>query len=163
MRSTLAFFFLLFITGCGGGGELAVTGSVGGEKFDAKTAFFGGPFIAFTMAEEDCMDFAWVKKSIDQDDDVPVDRNVKSLILAFDESDVAQGNHSVEGDAPVDARFVGVEGDVLTVHRAREGFLEVAELEDGDHAVGTVSLTFEDGSIAGDFDIEWCTNLSSKY
>ncbi|MEC7948063.1 MAG: hypothetical protein VX265_10890 [Myxococcota bacterium] len=163
MRSSLALFSFLSLIGCGGGGELAVAGSVGGEKFNAKTAFFGGPFIAFTTAEEECMDFAWVKKSIDEGDEVPVDRNVTSLLLTFDESDVTTGNHSVEGDAPVDARFVGVQGDVLTVHRAREGFLEVTELEDGDHAIGTVSLTFEDGSIAGDFDIDWCANLSSKY
>jgi hypothetical protein len=163
MRRTLALVPLALALGCGGGSDLSVTGTVGGEKFTAKTAFFGGPFVAFVGADEDCMDFAWVEKSIDENDEVPVDRNVKALILSFEESDVAEGNHSVEGDAPVDARYVGVEGDVLTVHRAREGFLEISELEASDHTVGNVSLTFEDGSISGDFDVEWCTNLSSKY
>lgn len=163
MRTTLALMSLALGVGCGGSSIVNVKGTVGGEKFAAKTAFFGGPFIAFTADEADCMDFAWVKKSIDENDDVPVDRNVKSLILAFEDSDVATGNFSLEGDAPVDGRYVGVEGDVLTVHRAREGFLEVSELEDNSHVVGNLALTFEEGSLTGDFDIEWCTNLSSKY
>lgn len=163
MRSPLALIPLALTLGCAGGSEVSVTGTVAGEKFSAKTAFFGGPFVAFVAADEECVDFAWVQKSIDENDEVPVDRNVKSLILSFEESDVAEGNHSVEGDAPVDARYVAVDGDILTVHRAREGFLEISELEGGDHAVGNVSLTFEDGSISGEFDVEWCTNLSSKY
>lgn len=163
MRRSLTLVPLALLVACGGGGEVNVTGTVGGEKFNAKTAFFGGPFIAFTAEEEDCMDFAWVQKSIDENDDPPVDRNVRALILAFEDSEVAAGNHSVEGDAPVDARYIGVQRDVLTVHRAREGFLEVSELEADSHAVGNLSLTFEDGSLTGDFDVEWCTNLSSKY
>jgi len=163
MRKLFPLLSISLATGCGGGSEVSVTGTVGGEKFSATTAYFGGPFIAFTADEADCMDFAWVKKSIDENDEVPVDRNVKSLILAFNDSDVVEGNHSLEGNAPVDGRYVGVQGDVLTVHRAREGFLEVSELESDSHVVGNLALTFEDGSITGDFDVEWCTNLSSKY
>ncbi len=163
MRTALRLAPLFLAIGCGSDPVMDITGSVDGTKFTAATAYFGGPFIAFVSTEDECMDFAWVQKSIDENDDPPVERDIKALLFTFEESDVTKGNYSVEGNAPVDARFIMVESGALTVHRAREGFLDVTELEATDSAAGNFQLGFENGELNGDFDIEWCNNLKSKY
>jgi hypothetical protein len=163
MRSTFTIIPLLLSIGCGDDTIFDITGKVDGTAFTADSAYWGGPFVAFVNQPDDCMDYAWVQKSIDENDDPPTDRDLKALLFTYEESDVAEGNNSVEGNAPVDARLIIVQDGALTVHRAQTGFLDLAEITKKDRAIGNFTLGFESGDLTGDFEIDWCNNLKSKY
>jgi hypothetical protein len=153
------------LPGCGADTFADITGEVGGVKVNATTFYWGGPYLMFTNTEGDCEDVAWVNRgpTYENGGTAPTDFDMITLLFTFEATDVVETNASLEGDAPVDARVLTVEGDALTVYKAREGTLIIDSLEDEGVATGTFALGFEDGELSGEFEVEWCNNLSAKY
>ena len=167
-RALPALFFAAagaLVSACGAETFADITGEVEGVKVNATTFYWGGPYLVFTDTESDCKDMSWVQRgpTYENGGTAPTDSDMVALLFTFEATDVVETNASLEGDAPVDARVLTVEGDALTVYKAREGTLIVDSLEDEGVATGSFALGFEDGSLNGEFEIEWCNNLKAKY
>lgn len=155
----------LALTGCGSSTYADLSGTVAGSKFSATTFFWGGPFLIFTSNDQDCLDMAWVKRgpTYENGGEAPATGDMSALLFTFEASDVSETNISLEGDSPVDARLLVVEGEALTVYRGIEGTLIIDPLEGQDNAIGSLAVGFDDGSIEGEFEVEHCTNLVAPY
>jgi hypothetical protein len=76
---------------------------------------------------------------------------------------VEAGDVVLGGTSPVDARLLVVKNEALTVYRADDGNIDVTEVSEDDGAIGSFTTVFDEGSLEGDFQVDWCTNLKSKY
>ena len=157
---------LLATAACGSGTFTEITGTVAGVKLNPTTYYWGGPFLVFTNLEQDCKDMAWVERGpfFENGGEAPVSDDMVALLFTFEDTDVTGGtNVSLKGESAVDARLLVVESDALTVYKAKEGEFIVDEAEEGDHALGSFALSFDDGTLTGDYEVEWCTNLKTPY
>ena len=151
---------------CGAQSTADITGTVAGHKMNATAYFWGGPYLVFTDHEDECLDMAWVKRgpTYENGGPAPTDYDMTALLFTFEATDVVSTNTNLEGDAPVDARLLVVEGDTLTVFKARTGTLVVDSVEEEGMALGNFDIGFQDyWQLSGDFEIEWCNNLKAKY
>lgn len=149
-------------SGCGSEPFADISGSVDGVSLKAANFYWGGPFMVFTNLEGECADVSWVDLGprFSTGGEPPVADDLVALLFTYNDSDVVEGDNSVAGNAPVDARLIVIEDAAMTVTLAEEGSIDITALdkEEG-NAAGTFGLTFENGSLDGDFDVEWCNNL----
>lgn len=141
--------------------ETTITGSaLGGNGLGAVgTAMWGGSYILFTDWEFACTDLAWVQSQYSPDTP-PTELSFFGLQFTFLAGDpVAVGNFSVFGEAPVNARALHVDGTEFNDERARDGVLEVLEVEPEGLVEGTFDVEFTDGRLEGTFAAEYCVNL----
>lgn len=167
MDRSLALFTLIAAlgtgpVGCGGGGMAEVTGTVGGYSLNANSWYWGGPFLVLASRDYDCIDMSWVKRTWVGGDEAPVSADVTALQFTYNEGDVVTGTYSVEGAAPVKADLLVVEAGALQVFDARTGALVLEDLEDEGIATGSFDLGFDDGTLSGSFEAEYCNNLKTK-
>ncbi len=170
MRTPLA-LLTLGLVACGDGTFADVSGTVAGQKFTAASWFYGGPFIAVSNVEDDCDAYAWVSRGstyetgmTEEEGAPPLDRDLMMLLFTYDGDAVSAGNLSLGGEAPADGRMLVVDGGALAVHRVVDGSLNVEEVDkDKELVMGSVDVSFDDGSVKGDFEIGYCTNLKVKY
>lgn len=162
---TTALLLTATLVGCGADTFADISGQVDGTKLNATSFYWGGPYLAFTNTESSCEDMAWIDRgpTYENGATAPTDYDMVTLLFTFEETDVVETNVSLEGDAPVDARVLTVVDDALTVYKAREGTLIVDALEDEGLAAGSFALSFEEGELTGEYEVEWCTNLVAKY
>ena len=104
----------------------------------------------------------WVKRTWIDGDQAPVSSDMVALQFTYNEGDVVAGTYSVEGAAPVTADLLVVEAGALQVFDASTGSILVDEVENGGIASGTFDLGFDEGSISGSFEVEYCNNLKTK-
>lgn len=163
--STAALLLPAALIGCAPDTFADISGEVDGTKINATSFFWGGPYLAFTNTESTCEDMAWINRgpTYENGGTAPTDYDMVTLLFTFEETDVVETNVSLEGDAPVDARVLTVVDDALTVYKAREGTLIVESVEEEGLATGSFALSFEEGELTGDYEIEWCTNMVAKY
>lgn len=156
---------VLTLAGCGSSTYADLSGTVDGNKFTASTFFWGGPFLIFTSNQQECIDFAWVKRgpTFENGGEAPNTGDMSALLFTFEGSDVTPTNTSLEGDSPIDARLLVVQDDALTVHRGVQGALIIDSVEGQDNAIGSLAVGFDEGSIEGEFEVEHCTNLVAPY
>jgi hypothetical protein len=149
---------------CGPDPYADISGSVGGEELKAQSFFWGEPYIVLSSEPFECMDMAWVKRgaNFETGGAPPTDSDMTALLFTYEDTDVVAGSFSVEGDAPIDARLLVVSNGALTVYKARTGALDVDSVEAEEHAVGSFELGFDEGSLSGEFEVEWCNNLKSR-
>ena len=152
----------VLIAGCSGGGTAEVTGAVSGYSLTPSAQWWGGPFLVITSEPLDCIDMYWVKRSMVNGDEAPVDKDLVALQFTYNEGDVIAGTYSVEGAATVIADLLVIEGGALQVFDARTGALVVDEIEEEGFATGSFDLGFDDGTLSGSFDIEFCNNMKTK-
>lgn len=138
-----------------------IEGTLGGAEFDPAVGYWGGPFIAFSNQDLDCQDLWFVAK--DYDDTNPSDQGFSLLQITFDDSDVVGGDFTVAGESPVDAYYLVGDDDVLTIDEALSGTISIDDFTGSAPVKGTLSLEMVGGSVAGDFKVEHCANLSSAY
>lgn len=152
---------LLTATACGAKASATVEGAVDGVRFTASNYWWGGPFIVFTDVEGECKDVAWADPgpTFATGGEAPVDGDLNAVLVTFLDTDVVKGDYAVGQVAPVDVRFLHVDDGEMTVSIAQEGTLVVDETEAEGMTAGSIAVSFEDGSIEGDFDLEWCNNL----
>jgi hypothetical protein len=152
---------LLAGPGCGSKASATVEGAVAGTRFTASNFWWGGPYIVLTDVEGECKDVAWAEPgpTFASGDEAPVEGDLNAVLITFLDTDVVKGDYAVGQVAPVDVRFISVNDGEMDVYIAQEGSLKVDAVEDEGNAAGSVAVSFEDGSIEGDFDIEWCNNL----
>lgn len=158
----LTFALASALTGCGAKSFATINGSVDGVKLKAANFYWGGPFVVFTNLEGECSDVSWVDLGprFSTGAEPPVADDLVALLFTYNDSDVVAGDNSVAGNAPVDARLIVIDDGAMTVTLADEGTIDVTDIDkDEGNAVGTFGLTFENGSLDGEFDVEWCNNL----
>lgn len=161
----------LALVACGDGTFADVKGTVDGSGFTAGSWFYGGPFVAFSTAEDECDDYAWINRGTTyetgQSEDEgapPLDREMSVLLFTYEGESVSKGNLSLGGDAPADGRLLRISGGALEVFRVVDGSLDIEDIDDKKELMtGSVNVNFEDGSIKGDFEVGYCTNLKVKY
>ena len=152
------------LAACGPSPYADISGTVAGSSFSANTYFWGGPYLVFVDKPQECIDLYWIRRggTFQTGDEPPVDTDQRVLLFTYDESEVATGDYSLEGDAPVDGRLLDISGGAMTVYKATTGDLRVDEITKKDHAIGSFELGFDDGSLSGDFEIAWCNNLKAR-
>ena len=154
---------LAISTGCGGGTYAEISGSVEGININPTAYFYGGPFLVFTSRESECEDMAWVKRgsSFESGGEPPTDYDMKSLLFTYGNDEVVAENVNLEGESLIDARVLVVTGGAMAVYRSDGGYIEVTEFTKKGHVVGDFDITFENGSLTGDFEVEDCNNLKA--
>lgn len=154
----------LSVSGCGADAYADLSGTVAGETLKPEGYFWGGPFLIFTSKAYECIDMYWVKRgpTFETGVEPPVEDDIVALLFTFEDSDVTEGNVSLEGDAPVDGRLLVIQDGAMTVYRAETGSLTIDEFTKKDAAVGSFDVGFDDGSMSGDFEVDWCTNMKTK-
>ena len=164
IETALCAAVLAVCAGCGGGTFADVSGSVAGSKFSAQSWYWGGPYIVFVDQAWDCMDMYWVQRgpTFNNGGDAPTDKDMRALLFTYVAAGVVAGDYDLEGEAPVDARVLDVVDGALTVYEATTGNLVVDDVKDKGQAAGNFSLGFDDGSLEGDFRVDWCNNMKSK-
>ncbi len=152
-----------FLGGCAGGSSATVEGTAMGISLgDARYVYYGGPFLVISAKEVDCMDVDWVRRSYPEGT-VPTEDDRELLQFAFATSDVTEGQKSVGLGASVTSTILSISGGALTQSRATAGTLTVATMEEETLATGSFSgLTFEDGTLSGEYEAEWCVNLKDR-
>ncbi len=155
---------MLVVMGCGGGKAGAeVSGSALGISFgEAKYVYFGGPFVVVTPDPMECLDISWVRLSY-QDGTAPTEDDVRLLQFGFTGGDVTTGQKQIGLGASVTSTVVEVSGGTMAQTRANQGVLNVDELEEEVWASGSFEgVAFDDGTLDGTFEAEWCTNLKDR-
>ncbi len=152
------------LSGCGPSTYFDVSGVAGTISIAPASAYWGGPFIAFFNSPTECIDSWWIKRgpSFETGSESPIETDATVLLLTYEGEEVIVANNSVEGDAPVDARVIEISSGAVTVEKARTGYLDLTEINNRDEAIGTLELGFEEGTITGGFQVEWCNNLKSR-
>ncbi len=149
---------LTLLTGC----ELETTidGDVAGFDIGSVgTMFWGGKYLFFADEELDCVDLAWVHHTYSSGVD-PVGEDVTGLQFTFlDDPEAYTGFFSIGADAPISAKLLAVEGGAFTEFRGRSGTLTIDELEASDLASGTFEVDFDDGTLSGTWEADYCVNL----
>ena len=167
MRTYLTGLVTAMCIGCGANPFAEVSGEVSGYTLAPQTMFWGGPFIVFVDQPLDCMDMAWVKRGTNfRDGDAApenLDEDIVGLLFTYESEEVVVQNTSLDGDAPVDARLLVTRDGALAVYKATSGELDLTEFTSKEHALGSFSLGFDEGDLSGEFDVEWCRNLKSRY
>lgn len=160
-----ALLVAVFSSGCGSKAFADISGSVDGIKLSAEASFWGGPFVVFTDKPFECMDMYWVKRgqNFETGVEAPVTEDMVALLFTYEASAVEAGDVVLGGTSPVDARLLVVKNEALTVYRADDGNIDVTEVSEDDGAIGSFTTVFDEGSLEGDFQVDWCTNLKSKY
>ncbi len=152
---------VLLSTGCGGPYAL-IEGNVAGKDLSqVNTVMFGGPFIVFADADLDCLDMSFVSRHYTQGEAV-TDFDFRLLQFAFTDPDVFEGVFNLAGEASVTAKFVSQTDGAFGEHRGREGILEVDALEADKLALGIFDVSFDEGSLSGEYEAEWCRNLKDN-
>jgi hypothetical protein len=159
----LLFLPTTFLAGCGIETYAELTGSVEGHSFTPVAAYWGGPFLVLTNEELACMDMSWVNRTYVSGDEAPINKDLEAMQFTFNESDAVAGTYSVEGYAPVYGHFISINDGALDIWRAKTGSLVVDEITKQDVLIGTFNVGFDDGAMTGEFALEWCNNLKSKY
>ena len=151
--------------GCTDAPYAEVSGSVGGYALSPMTTYWGGPFLIMANEPLDCMDMAWVKRGTNfrDGDESPLDEDIVALLFTYESDEVVVQNTSMEGDAPVDARVLVTRSGALAVYKADAGELDVSEITKNDDVIGSFDLGFDDDSLSGEFLLEWCNNLKTRY
>ena len=155
--------FVSIAIGCGGGTFADISGSVEGVKLNATSFYHGGPFLVFTSRESECLDMAWVERGskFSSGEEPPTDYDMVSLLFTYANDEVVAENVSVDGQSLVDARLIVVSGGAMTVYDTAGGFIDVTEIDKKDHVIGNFDLSFDNGSLQGDFEVEYCNNLKA--
>ena len=156
---------LPLLAACGSDSFATVKGEIDGEAFRPTLFYWGGPYIVFSTQDGDCMDAAWVRRgpAFQTDDEAPVDTDMTAVLFTYDAEEVAAGDFSVEGDAPIDARVIRATDGVITVFRATAGGLVVDPIDEAEApATGSFELIFDEGTLSGDFEVEWCNNMKDR-
>ena len=164
-RFLMISFAAVGVMGCSGSPYAEVSGQVGDFKLSPLTTYWGGPFMILVDEPLDCMDMAWVKRGTNfrDGDEAPLDDDIVALLFTYEADEVVAQNTSLEGDAPVDARLLVTRDGGLAVYKATSGELDVSEITKKDDVVGSFDIGFDDGNLSGDFQLEWCNNLKTKY
>jgi hypothetical protein len=155
-------FLAAVLVGCGGA-SAEVDGSAGGVEFGkTNQVYFGGPFIIISMLELDCEDVDYVRRNYEIGL-APTDSDTQLIQFSFDEDTISEGDFPVDIDAAVSSSVVKISGGAFTETVASGGLLTVDSFEDEDHVDGTFDgITFEDGTVSGEFSAVWCRNLKAK-
>jgi hypothetical protein len=153
----------LSAAGCGNGSFAEINGSVEGIKINANSFFYGGPFIVFSDHPSECLDMSWVRRgsSFATGGEPPTDFDQNALLFTYAGDTVEEGNVSVEGGTVVTAHVVKVSGGALTVYEPVGGFIDVTEFTKQGNVVGNFELTFDNGDLSGNFEVEECNNLKA--
>jgi hypothetical protein len=157
MRSGGFLALLLPLAACGGASE--VSGTVLGITFEkTRFVYFGGPFVAMSNIETDCEALSFVRSSYEVGNS-PTDADVELLQFDFASGAVEEGQKSIGVTASVNAAVVKVSGGAFDFAYADGGVINVEAVSD-DRVEGTFEgVAFDDGTLDGDFDAEWCRNL----
>lgn len=165
MRAPLSLSVLMLagtLTACGSSTYADVAGTFDGAAFTPQAYYWGGPFVVFTSEVQDCIDMSWVRKGFVDGDTVELSRDLRALQFTYNEGDVVEGTYSVEGNAPVAARFLSITAGAVDASVGRTGSLLVSDITGQDHLVGSFQIGFDEGNLTGDFEVENCNNLKSK-
>ncbi len=139
-------------------GEATATGSVGGQELQVAAAYWGGPFVVITDQDWPCLEMGWVNRYYEEEEP-PVEDDMVSLQFTFDQSDVVNGYYDVAGGQQVSVRFLVVQDGVFTIEKGRSGQLQIDEITGKDEVIGSYAISFDSGSIEGEFTVPYCTNL----
>lgn len=149
--------------GCGPKIVADISGLVDGSSFVVASAYWGGPFLVFFDLQVECMDAWWVSRNYADGDEPPVDYPLLMVQFTFNESDVTAGNYNVAGQAPVDAVALRLADSTTQVWDARDGSLVIDSVGDQEPASGNFHIYFDNGEVEGNFEVDYCNNLKSKY
>lgn len=155
-------FFAAVLVGCGGS-SADVEGSAGGVDFGrTNQVYFGGPFIVISMLDVDCENLDYVRRNYEIGM-APTETDTQLIQFAFDEDTISEGDFPVDIDAAVSSSVVKISGGAFTETVASGGLLTVESFEDEQDVSGTFDgITFEDGTVTGEFSATWCRNLKAK-
>jgi hypothetical protein len=162
MRGALALVFI--VTGCGGGAD--VSGSVGGESFEAGSAWWGDNFLVITELKYDCIEMSWVRPNYSLENP-PGDEDKRFLqFMVNSGGEISEGTFGIADTSasPVSASFWDFAGDTLDEYRGHIGSLRITEVTGGDKVSGEFEVSFDAGEkLTGTLEkIEWCTNIKSS-
>ncbi len=142
-----------------------ITGSALSIDFsDIKQVFFGGPYIVMTPSDNvTCETVVFVRQSYETGSP-PTTTPIELLQFTFVGADVSTGPKSIAlSDSEVTSIVLATDGTHFDFDRATAGSIQVDTLNSQKTASGSFSgVTFADGSVDGDFDAEWCTNLKDR-
>lgn len=160
MRSGAFLLLIPPLAACGGGAE--VSGKALGITFeDTRYAWFGGPFVVISNIETDCESISFVRSNYEIGN-APTDADMQILQFGFASSDVSEGQKSISATASVNATVVKIDDGAFDFAYADGGVINVESLSE-DRAQGTFEgVAFEDGTLDGSFDAEWCRNLKDR-
>ncbi len=139
-----------------------VDGEVAGKGLtDINTVMFGGPFIVISDAELDCLDVAFVTRHYSQGEAV-TDFDFRLLQFAFSDPEVYAGIFNLAGEASVTAKYLIQSDGAFAEYRGREGNLEVDDYQEDQFALGIFNVSFDEGTLEGEYEAEWCRNLKDN-
>lgn len=154
----LGVWFLL--SACGGGAEIEGT-ALGIEFSDTRYVFFGGPFVAVSNIEVDCEQLAFVRSTYEVGQSA-TEEDMQLLQMSWAAGEVDEGLKSIGITASVSATVVKVSGGAFDFAYAESGVVDIESVTE-DKVIGTFEgITFEDGSLTGEFDARWCRNLKDR-
>lgn len=143
---------------CSGKGETTAEGDVAGQALTVGSAWWGGPFIVVADQEFDCLDMSWVNRYYEEEE-VPVDEDMVALQVTFNEDTIAPSVYDIAGEAALTVRFLTVSDGSFSYEKGRSGTVVVDQVEDEGVLMGSYDITFDAGTLSGDFGMDWCANL----
>jgi hypothetical protein len=162
MRGFSGMVALVALVGCGGS-SAEVSGSAGGVDFDRTNhVLFGGPYIVVSMIDVDCEDLDYVRRNYEEGQ-APTELDTAMLQFSFQGEAVVEGPAPLAIDGVASASVIRISGGAFYETVAEGGLLTIDAVTDEDTASGTFEgVTFEDGTLDGEFTAEWCRNLKAR-
>jgi len=108
------------------------------------------------------MDLAWVRPSY-QEGSQPTDQDMDILQFSYTSGNLSTGQKSIGLGASVTSTIVHISGESLEQARATGGVINVDSIEEDAMAIGSFEgVTYDDGTLDGTFEAQWCINLKER-
>lgn len=156
MRRSLC--LLALATACSGKGNTTAEGEVAGQTLDVASAWWGGPFIAISDQDFDCLDMYWVNRYYEEEE-APVDEDMMTLQVTFNADSIAPSLYDIAGEAALTVRLLTISDGFFSIDKGRSGVVVIDQAEDKGQLLGTYEIAFTSGTLSGELDMDWCTNL----
>ncbi len=150
------------VSGCGGA-NADVEGTVGAIQFgETRYVYFGGPFLVISMTEIDCEGLDFVRRNYEVGQ-APTEDEIQALQFSYVADAIPEGFAPVAPDATVSASVFSVSGATFYESIASAGSITIDSVSEESTASGVFEgLAFDDGTLNGGFDAEWCRNLKAR-
>ena len=143
------------------GSSAEVSGTANGIAFgESSWVFWGARYVVVSAVEMECSDLHWVEQNYDTTSGAPSEFDTSIVQFTFAGELIETGKFTIAQGASVQATVVNIDAGVFHEMNATAGTFDLESVEDEGFATGSFeAVTFEDGSLDGTFNAEWCRTL----